>query len=96
MSLDGGTNLFKIFYKSVSMMYLLPKPNSNKIFFVIGLDTPIRLTTKPIYYLVFEFEKTDTIKKKTPLKINLTQEEIDTLYPDKGNFNINLKVFQHK
>jgi hypothetical protein len=53
MTLDGGTFLFKILYKSISMMYLLPKPNSTKMFFVIGLDTPVRLTSKPFYFLVF-------------------------------------------
>jgi structure-specific recognition protein 1 len=83
MRLSGGTFLFKINFKNINQMYLLPKPGGTHMFFVISLDTPVRITRKPIFQLLFLFEKSQVISSDSPLKMNLTNEELEE-YKGKG------------
>jgi structure-specific recognition protein 1 len=81
--LHGKSYSFKILYKSISTLFLLPKPAGQHMYFVVSLDTPIRQGQKAYYHLVFQFDKTAVIKKEKPLIIHLEEKEMEK-FADKG------------
>jgi structure-specific recognition protein 1 len=81
--LHGKSYSFKILYKSVSTLFLLPKPGGQHQYFVVSLDTPIRQGQKAYYHLVFQFDKATTIKKEKPMSLQLDDKDLEK-YADKG------------
>ncbi|KAL0491492.1 SSRP1 [Acrasis kona] len=77
--LHGKTYAFKVLYKSISTLFLLPKPGETHMFFVVSLDTPIRQGQKAYPYLVFQFDKSVMISKEKPLQIKMDKEGLDKL-----------------
>jgi structure-specific recognition protein 1 len=84
LRLHGKTYAFKIMYKSISTLFLLPKPGGTHMYFVISLDTPIRQGQKPYYHLVFNFNKTSAFKEDEPLTLQMDKKEIDEKYKGKN------------
>ena len=56
LRLHGKTYDYKIMYKSISKMFLLPKPDMRHTFFVISLDDPIRQGQQRYPHLVMHLE----------------------------------------
>lgn len=73
MRLHGKTYDFKIFFKSISTMFLLPKPQQQSYFFVISLETAIRAGKTAHSHLVFDFDKNDVVTKEQAIKLNMTE-----------------------
>jgi structure-specific recognition protein 1 len=81
--LHGRSYSFKILYKSISTLFLLPKPGQSHMYFVVSLDTPIRQGQKAYYHLVIQFDKNATFKKEKPLVLHFDDKELEK-YQDKG------------
>lgn len=84
LRLHGRTYAFKILYKSISTLFLLPKPGGTHMYFVISLDTPIRQGQKPYPHLVLNFAKSDNFDKDEPLALKMDKKEIEEKYKDKN------------
>lgn len=82
--LRGKTYDFKISNQQIFNMFLLPKPGETQEFFVIQLESPIRQGQTTYMHIVFGFAKDEEFTKEAPLKLNMTEEEIQTRFPDKG------------
>jgi structure-specific recognition protein 1 len=82
MRLHGKTYDFKIPYHEIITMFLLPKPTGTSMYFVINLRSPIRTGNTPHQNLVFEFDKNQSFPKDSPLKLNLSPDELKK-YSDK-------------
>eukprot|EP00923_Selenidium_pygospionis_P058122 GHVN01101995.1.p1 GENE.GHVN01101995.1~~GHVN01101995.1.p1 ORF type:complete len:295 (+),score=55.64 GHVN01101995.1:946-1830(+) len=75
LKLHGRSTKHNIFYKSIQKMYLLPKPQSNHVAFVLTLDTALRQGQTTYKNVVVQFDHSKVIQ----LKLNLPDEEIDAL-----------------
>lgn len=65
----------KILYSDIHSLFLLPKPDGQRVAFVISLDKPIRQGQQKFQHLVL-----DTNKLDATVKVNLTEEEILSKY----------------
>eukprot|EP00771_Trimastix_marina_P000914 gnl/Trimastix_PCT/1948.p1 GENE.gnl/Trimastix_PCT/1948~~gnl/Trimastix_PCT/1948.p1 ORF type:complete len:548 (-),score=159.46 gnl/Trimastix_PCT/1948:97-1740(-) len=77
MNLHGKTNDYKIPFKSISRLYLLPKPDKRHVAFVFSLDPPIQQGKTKYPHVIIQFPATDHIE----IDINLTSEVIEERYP---------------
>ena len=61
LRLRGKSYDYKVLYKSVTKIFLLPKPDELHWMLVIGLNPPIRQGQTRYPYLVFQFDRDDEI-----------------------------------
>lgn len=73
LRLRGKSHDYKILYSSITRLLLLPKPDDIHVFFVIGLEPPLRQGQTRYPFLVFQFAKDDEME----LSLNITEEEIN-------------------
>lgn len=79
LRLHGSTFNHIIQYKNINKAFLLPKPDDVHVYFVLGLDKPVRQGNTSYQYLVMQIKKdmTDSVKVK------LTPEQISAQFDDK-------------
>ncbi|KAG2381517.1 hypothetical protein C9374_006506 [Naegleria lovaniensis] len=70
LRLYGRTYAHKIFYKQISTLFLLPKPDEKHMYLVLSLDVPVRQGQKSHFHIVFQFDKEAKIKPADPLQLN--------------------------
>lgn len=75
MRMQGAQYDFKIMYSDINSLFLLPRPDGQRMAFVIALSKPIRQGNQKYSYLVLE-----TNKLEEELTVNLTEEEIQSKY----------------
>eukprot|EP00761_Pharyngomonas_kirbyi_P014280 gb/GECH01014310.1/.p1 GENE.gb/GECH01014310.1/~~gb/GECH01014310.1/.p1 ORF type:complete len:504 (+),score=157.36 gb/GECH01014310.1/:1-1512(+) len=83
LRLRGPSHDFKILYSTINMMFLLPRPDSVNMYFVISLDTPIRQGQTSYFHLVFQFDKENVVPEDNPIELSLSKEE-EKKYKSKG------------
>jgi structure-specific recognition protein 1 len=94
MRFSGGTHVFKVTFKQIIQMFLLPKPGTKHMYFVISLEAPVRLTRKPYFHIAFHFDKSDMIDSKNPVNLKLTKEEFAMYAEKKIGEKMNGHVFE--
>ncbi|EER07769.1 structure-specific recognition protein, putative [Perkinsus marinus ATCC 50983] len=72
--LRGKSFDYTIKYMNVSRMFMLPKPDSVHISFVLGLDQPVRQGNTAYSFLVMQYDKEREVED---LAINLDDEELE-------------------
>jgi structure-specific recognition protein 1 len=72
LHMQGAQYTYKIKYSDITSLFLLDKPGSERMAFVICLSLPIRQGAQKYQALVLE-----THKLEHTINLNLTQEEID-------------------
>eukprot|EP00033_Pygsuia_biforma_P002819 GCRY01003113.1.p1 GENE.GCRY01003113.1~~GCRY01003113.1.p1 ORF type:complete len:518 (+),score=117.36 GCRY01003113.1:130-1683(+) len=77
MNLHGKTYSFKIFYKSVVRLFILPRPDERHVHVVVSLDPPIRQGQTSYNHLVLMFPKDDELD----VDLTLSEEKIKENYP---------------
>lgn len=75
-SLHGKTFNYKILYKSINKMFLLPHNNYTDQIFIMGLDPPVRQGHTTYPYLIISFKK----DKHISLKLNLDDKTLEDKY----------------
>lgn len=71
----GKSYDFSIQYLTVNRMFLVPKPHSPHVIFVIGLDIAVRQGQTKYPYIVLQFDH----EQDTELQLNVTKDEAQTL-----------------
>lgn len=97
--MHGRTYDFKVPYNSISVMFLLDKPDGHK-YFIISLDVPVRTGKTPLYHLVLNFDSSKELND--PKILSMDDDEIESKYPKKGlkqemhgmEFEVVAKVFR--
>lgn len=79
LKLHGKSFDYKILYKTVSRMFLLPKPDEIHVAMVISLDPPVRQGNTTYPHLVLQFRREEEIE----LELNLSEEELKRRFGDK-------------
>ena len=74
----GRTHDYKILHKDINRAFLLPKPDSNHIFYIIALNSPIRQGQTQHNYLVLQLGK----ETEANIKVNLSPKEIESRYQE--------------
>eukprot|EP00743_Colponemidia_sp_Colp-15_P002921 GILK01003160.1.p1 GENE.GILK01003160.1~~GILK01003160.1.p1 ORF type:complete len:580 (+),score=152.64 GILK01003160.1:54-1742(+) len=80
MKFHGKSHDYKIMYKNINKLFLLPKPDQRHVAFIIGLDTPVRQGQTLYPFLVLQFPK----EREVEIDVQLTEDEIKQRYPDGG------------
>eukprot|EP01068_Selenidium_serpulae_P001614 Selendium_serpulae@DN1760_c0_g1_i1.p1 len=75
LQLHGRSTKFNILYNAIVKMYLLPRPNSPHLAFVLHLDMALRQGQTAYKSVVIQFDN----RKVAELKLNLSDEEITKL-----------------
>ena len=75
LRMAGAQYDYKIMYSDIQSLFLLPKPDGVRVYFVISLLKPIRQGNQKYQHLVLE-----THKMEETVAINLTEEEIARKY----------------
>eukprot|EP00158_Paraphelidium_tribonemae_P002175 Partr_v1_DN25172_c0_g1_i1_m76620 putative Component of the FACT complex, a general chromatin factor that acts to reorganize nucleosomes. The FACT complex is involved in multiple processes that require DNA as a template such as mRNA elongation, DNA replication and DNA repair. During transcription elongation the FACT complex acts as a histone chaperone that both destabilizes and restores nucleosomal structure. It facilitates the passage of RNA polymerase II and transcription by promoting the disso len=76
MRMHGKSYDYKILFKSVKIMFLLPKPDDVHSLFVIGLDPPIRQGQTVYPYLVMQFLNDEDIE----VSLTVPDEELKSMF----------------
>lgn len=79
LKFHGRTHNFKVLYKNISRVFVLPKLDGQHMGFVIGLVTPIKQGQTFYPFIVLQFRK-DTVRK---VKANFSTEQIKEQFADK-------------
>ncbi|KAK4538423.1 hypothetical protein CDCA_CDCA17G4448 [Cyanidium caldarium] len=80
LSLHGKSFDYKILYKTVRRMFLLPKPDELHIAFVISLDPPIRQGNTTYPHLVLQLKRDE---EEVEVELNMSEEELRRRFGDK-------------
>ncbi|CAI2371605.1 unnamed protein product [Moneuplotes crassus] len=92
----GRTHDYKILFKDINRSFLLPKPDSYHLIYIIALNNPIRQGQTTHNYLAMQIQKDSEVA----IQVNLSQEEINKRYQGveqemKGNlYDIIAKIFK--
>jgi len=78
LRLHGQTYNYNIEYRNITRAFLLPKPDSVHVTFVIGLESPIRQGNTMHPYAVMQFTK----EAEETINVNMEAEEIQNKYGD--------------
>lgn len=78
LKFHGRTHDYKILFKDVNRAFLLPKPDSLHIFYILALNTPVRQGQTQHHYLAMQFAKDSEIK----VKVNISPSELEEKYQD--------------
>ena len=76
----GKTHDYKIIYKDIIKMFQLPKVDRNDMVILFQLSKPLNQGQTMHHFILIQIDRSIEIE----LKVNLTQEQIDTQY--KGKF----------
>lgn len=90
LRLRGKTHDYKILYSSITRLFLLPKSDEIHVFFVIGLEPPLRQGQTRYPYLVFQFAKDDEME----LSLNISDEEIQHKFSGRIKKEYNAPVYE--
>lgn len=60
MHMQGGQYSYRIKYEDIVSLFLLPKPDGQRMAFVISLDKPIRQGNQKYQHLIVETHKIET------------------------------------
>jgi len=75
MKLHGKSYDFPVMYKTINKMFLLPRPNSPHVVFVVSLDSALRQGMTRYQNLVLQFDNNKIVK----LNLNMTNSELEEL-----------------
>jgi len=87
MHMQGAQYSYKIKYTDISSLYLLPKIDSGRDAFVIGLEKPIRQGNQKYQNLVL-----DTHQIEHTMSINLTEEQVRDKYEGQLSTEMTMKT----
>jgi structure-specific recognition protein 1 len=73
LKVHGPSHDYKINYKNISKVFLLPKPDGIHIAFVVGLGNPLRQGNTSYPFLVFQIKN----KSERTVKLNLPENSED-------------------
>ncbi len=90
LRLRGKTHDYKILYSSITRLFLLPKPDGAHVFFVVGLEPPLRQGQTRYPYLVFQFNRDDEME----LSLSISDEELAATYAGKLQKEYNAPTFE--
>lgn len=76
MRLHGKTHNYKILYKNLTKVFLLPKPDGIHISMVIGLESPIRQGNTLYPFIVIQFSK----DSEESVSVKMSQEDIQSQF----------------
>lgn len=79
MQLHGKTFDYKIPYKTILRLFLLPHRDNRQMFFVVSLDPPIKQGQTRYHFLILLFNKED----ETTLELALSEKDIAEKYEGK-------------
>ncbi len=71
LKIHGPSHDYKISYKNISKIFLLPKSDGTHCLFVVGLNNPVRQGNTTYPYLVFQFKN----KNEKTITLNLPEDE---------------------
>ncbi|KAI9595568.1 structure-specific recognition protein-domain-containing protein [Syncephalis fuscata] len=72
LRMRGKTYDYKILYDTITRMFLVPRPDDIHVYFVIGIDPPIRQGQTRYPFLVFQFLKEEEID----VTLNMDEQEL--------------------
>lgn len=91
VSLHGKSFDYKILYKSIRRMFLLPKPDELHLAFVISLDPPIRQGNTSYPHLVLQFRREE---EETTVELNMGEEQLKERFGEKMEKKIHGELWQ--
>jgi structure-specific recognition protein 1 len=89
MRMHGKTHNYKILYKHITKLFLLPKPDGIHINLVIGLEVAIKQGNTLYPFVVMQFTK----DSEESILVNLPDEEIPKLFEGELSKTIEGKTF---
>ncbi|GBE59375.1 structure specific recognition protein [Babesia ovata] len=93
IKLHGKSYDYNMFFTNISRMFLVPKPNSPHVNFIVGLHQAMRHGQTRYPYVVMQFDAEEDIE----LEINMPQADLQTMKLDKlmtgKTFNVVTKLF---
>lgn len=89
MRLHGKTHNYKILYKNLTKVFLLPKPDGIHINMVIGLDSPIKQGNTFYPFIVIQFSK----DSEESVSVKMSQDELQTQFGGEISQNMEGKSF---
>lgn len=89
MRMHGKTHNYKILYKHVTKVFLLPKPDGVHINLVISLESPIKQGNTLYPFVVMQFTK----DSEESVSLNLTQEQVEKMFDGELSRNLDGKTF---
>lgn len=90
LRLRGKSYDYKILYSSITRLFLLPKSDEVHLFFIVGLEPPLRQGQTRYPYLVFQFQQDDEME----LSLNLTEDEIKNKFGDRLKKDYNAPIYE--
>ncbi len=88
--LRGKTYDYKVAYSSVVRLYVLPKADEVNMFFIVGLDPPMRQGQTRYPFLIMQFAKEEDME----VELNLEDEVYNTTYKDRLQRSYDQPAFQ--
>lgn len=88
LRLRGKTYDYKIQYKQIERIFLLPKPDDAHHLIVLQIDPPLRQGQTRYPFLVLQFSREEEIE----LELNVLDEQYDSTYKDRLNKQYDLKT----
>ncbi|ORM41064.1 60S ribosomal protein L10a [Babesia sp. Xinjiang] len=93
IKLHGKSYDYTMFFTNISRMFLVPKPNSPHINFVLGLHQAMRQGQTKYPYVVMQFDAEEDVE----LEINMPQTDLEAMKLEKlmtgKTFNVVTKLF---
>ena len=77
--LHGKTHDYKIMFKDIDKIFMLPKPDGVHIVYILHLTQPLRQGMTLHHFIALNLES----ERETTVRLNLTPEEITEKYGDK-------------
>jgi structure-specific recognition protein 1 len=91
LSMHGKSFDYKILYKTIRRMFLLPKPDEIHLALVISLDPPIRQGNTTYPHLVLQLRREED---EIEIELNMSEEELKKRYGDKLSSKIRGELWQ--
>ncbi|RKP10250.1 hypothetical protein THASP1DRAFT_13102 [Thamnocephalis sphaerospora] len=85
LRMRGKTYDYKVLYDTITRMFLVPRPNDMHVYFVIGIDPPIRQGQTRYPFLVFQFHNEDESKVDLNMDAVELEKYKDRLEPSYQN-----------